>query len=69
MQCLEDLEQPFGCLHCCRNWPFKYQKKMFIFLQRRRETHTNEVRLHTDPWLTKLSAAFALVKGNGLQLL
>lgn len=46
----------------------KYQEKIFIFLQRR-ETSTNEVRLPTDPWLTKLSAAFALVKGKDSQLL
>lgn len=68
MECLEDLEQPFGCLHCCRNWLKVPRENLYLFFQKR-ETSTNEVRLPIDPWLTKLSAAFALVRGKGSQLL
>lgn len=67
MEYLENLEQSFRSLHCVRNWPFKYQEKVFIILQWR-ETHTKEVRLPTDLWFPKLSATVSLVKGNGLQL-
>lgn len=31
MECLEDLEQPFGCLHCCRNWLEVPRENPYLF--------------------------------------